>query len=199
MPAPAQPPVRTAKRALRDQVMTARRGRSPADSLAAGEAIAAHVLAWDVVRRSDTVAAYASVGSEPGTLVLLDALRAAGKRVLLPVLRADFDLDWALHDGDLVEASRGLLEPSGPRLGVGAVGDADVVLAPGVAVSGRGDRLGHGGGCYDRALARVAAAVPICVVLHADEVGLDVPTEPHDRPVTHAVTPAGLRTFDVSP
>ena len=43
-----------------------------------------------------TVAAYVSVGSEPGTGLLLDALVAAGKRVLVPVVLPDLDLDWAL-------------------------------------------------------------------------------------------------------
>ena len=197
MPTPAQPPVQPAKSALRDQILAARRQRPLAESVVAAEAIAEHVLAWDVVRRATTVAAYASVSREPGTGLLLDALRAAGKRVLLPVLRPDFDLDWAVFTGDLVSASRGLLEPSGPRLGVGAIGEADVVLSPGLAVSRNGDRLGQGGGCYDRALARVPAGIPIAVVLHEDETGIDVPTEPHDRGVTHAATPGGVRRLTV--
>lgn len=192
MPTPAQPPVAVTKAALRDQILAARRERSLSDSVLAAEAIARHVLAWDVVRRSATVAAYVSVGREPGTGLLLDALRAAGKRVLLPVLRADNDLDWCLFDGALEPASRGLLEPTGPRLGVDAIAGADVVIVPGLAASIDGDRLGRGGGSYDRALARVGAGVPIAVLLHEDETGLDVPIEPHDRRVTHVVSPAGV-------
>ena len=99
--------------------------------------------------------------AEPGTGLLLDALHAAGKRVLLPVLRADNDLDWAVYTGELVPASRGLLEPAGPLLGVTAIADADVVLVPGLAASAGGNRLGRGGGSYDRALARVGEGVPI--------------------------------------
>jgi 5-formyltetrahydrofolate cyclo-ligase len=189
---PAQPPEQSAKRAWRDQILAARRERSLSESVAVAESIADHVLAWDAVRRAVTVAAYVSVGREPGTGLLLEALQAAGKRVLLPVLRADNDLDWAVFTGELVPASRGLLEPVGPLLGVTAIADADVVLVPGLAASVGGDRLGRGGGSYDRALARVGAAVPIGILLHEDETGLDVPTEPHDRRVTHTVTPAGV-------
>ena len=199
MPAPAQPPEWSPKRALRDQVLASRRRRGSADSAADAEAIARQTMAWDVVRRAGAVAAYVSVGGEPGTRLLLDALHTAGVRVLLPVLRADFDLDWGVFTGELVAVPRGLLEPAGPRLGVGAIAGADVVLAPGLAVSSSGDRLGQGGGCYDRALARVTGEVPVAVVLHEDEVGLDVPTEPHDRPVTHVVTPAGVRRLPISP
>ena len=47
------------------------------------------------IRRAATVAAYVSVSSEPGTGPLLDRLREAGKRVILPLLLPDNDLDWA--------------------------------------------------------------------------------------------------------
>ena len=63
-----------------------------------------------------------------------------------------------------------------------------MVLVPGLAVSPTGERLGQGGGCYDRALARVPAGTPVAVVLYDDEVGVAVPTDPHDLPVGFALT-----------
>ena len=196
MSAPAKPPVPSAasvaKLSLRDQVLAARRRRPLVDSVAAAQSIAEHVLAWEVIHRAATITAYVAVGREPGTAILLERLTAAGTRVLLPVLRRDNDLDWVAFTGELVPASRGLLEPVGLRLGVSAIAEADVVLVPGLAASSAGDRLGRGGGSYDRALARVGAGVPVAVLLHEDESGLDVPTEPHDRRVTHVVTPGGV-------
>lgn len=184
--------ISTAKVALRDQVLAGRRRRPLAEGAEAAAAIASVALAWEPVRRAATVAAYVSVGREPGTGLLLESLREAGVRVLLPVLRPDYDLDWATYDGELESAARGLLEPTGPRLGTSAIATADVVLVPGLAVSVAGDRLGRGAGCYDRALARVAPGTPAAVVLYADELGLAVPAEVHDRRVTHALTPAGV-------
>lgn len=186
-----------AKTAWRDQVLTSRRRRSPAEQVADAEATARHLLAWEPVRRAATLAAYVSVGREPGTGLLLDLLAEAGTRVLLPVLQPDNDLDWAAYDGPagLVSAGRGLLEPTGPRLGVDALATADVVLVPGLAVSPCGERLGRGGGSYDRALGRVPAGTPVTVLLYDDEVGLDVPVEPHDRPVTHVATASGVRVL----
>lgn len=183
-----------AKTALRDQVRAARK-RRPLDASADFAAAVAEVaLDWTAVRDAATVAAYVSVGSEPGTGLLLDALVAAGKRVIVPVVRPDHDLDWAAYTGpaDLVTAVRGLLEPSGARLGVDAVRAADVVLAPGLAVSSDGDRLGQGGGYYDRVLPRVPAGTPVAIVLFDDEVGLAVPTDPHDVRVAYALTASGV-------
>jgi 5-formyltetrahydrofolate cyclo-ligase len=135
------------------------------------------------------------MGSEPGTRPLLDALRARGVRVLLPVLLPDNDLDWALYQGaeELAPARLGLLEPTGPRLGVDAVCTADLVLLPGLAVDpATGLRLGRGGGSYDRVLARLAAAgstARLVTLLFDAELLPGLPTEAHDRPVDAVVTP----------
>jgi 5-formyltetrahydrofolate cyclo-ligase len=184
-----------AKIAVRDQLLTTRRRRSLAEVSESALALAEHLLAVSDVRRAATVAAYVSVGGEPGTGPLLDRLRAAGKRVILPVLLPDDDLDWAVYQSpaDLVPAGRGLLEPGGDLLGTDAVATADVVLVPGLAVSPAGVRLGRGGGSYDRALGRVPVGTFTCVLLYDDEVGVDVPVEPHDRSVGFAATPGGVR------
>jgi 5-formyltetrahydrofolate cyclo-ligase len=106
---------------------------------------------------------------------------------LLPVLREDDDLDWARYDGQLAPGRRGLLEPTGPRLGVAAVADCAVVLVPALRVDRSGNRLGKGGGSYDRALARATGLT--VALLHDDELVDAVPHEPHDVPVRAVASP----------
>jgi 5-formyltetrahydrofolate cyclo-ligase len=197
VPGPAER-VAAQKTALRDQLVTARRRRPLLELRSDAEAIAEHLLAAPEVRRAATVAAYVSVGSEPGTGPLLEALHRAGRRVVLPVLLADGDLDWAAWTGDLADlasARLGLLQPTGRRLGPAAIGTADVVLVPGLAVDRSGMRLGRGGGSYDRALGRVPVGTFTCIVLHTGEIVDRVPADSHDRPVTAAVTPEGITRF----
>ena len=160
------------KRALRSRLLAERRERVRPDPLPA-------VLAADAVRAAGVVAAYVPFGAEPGGN-LPGALRAAGKRVLLPVLRPDRDLDWIEY-------------PDGVPLGVEAVLDVDLLLVPGLAVSADGMRLGRGGGSYDRVLARVAGRAPAAVLLYEGEVlaAGEVPAEPHDQRVQAVVTAAG--------
>ncbi|SEB64634.1 5-formyltetrahydrofolate cyclo-ligase [Nocardioides exalbidus] len=189
------------KDALRDQLRAARK-RRPLEAAAGFAASVAEVATeWSEVRRAATVAAYVSVGSEPGTGLLLDALVAAGKRVLLPVLMPDNDLDWGVYTGpdSIMKAARGLYEPSGARLGLDAIRTADMVLVPGLAVSSTGERMGQGGGSYDRALTRITPGTPVAVVLYDDEVGVVVPTEPHDLPVDFALTAGGVVPLRESP
>ncbi|MFF3347501.1 5-formyltetrahydrofolate cyclo-ligase [Streptomyces sp. NPDC002779] len=197
---PAEPD----KRTLRREFLAVRNRLTADDLRESAVALAGRALELPELAQARTVAAYVSVGSEPGTPALLDALRARGVRVLLPALLPDNDLDWGAYSGDgsLARVRHGgrmaLFEPSGERLGPDAVSTADVVLLPGLAVDARGMRLGRGGGSYDRVLARLerADAHPALVVLLYDtEVVEHVPAEPHDRPVHAVVTPTRVRRF----
>lgn len=192
------------KRTLRRDLLTVRSRLTAVDVQEAATALAACALGLPELAHARTVAAYVSVGTEPGTRTLLDALHARGVRVMLPVLLPDNDLDWGTYagEGSLVEVRHGgrmaLLEPVGEHLGADAVTGADAVLLPGLAVDDRGLRMGRGGGSYDRVLARLerAGADPALVVLLYDsEVVPQVPAEPHDRPVHAVVTPTGVRRF----
>jgi len=182
------------KLALRDRLLTDRRRHPLAEARADAEAIAEHLLQTPEVRRAATVAAYVSLSNEPGTGPLVEQLQALGRRLILPVLMPDGDLDWATYAGprQLAPASRGLLEPLGPRLGPEALATADVVLCPGLAVDRSGRRLGRGGGSYDRALGRVPVGTFVCTLLYDGELLDQVPTEPHDRTVTAVATPRGV-------
>jgi carbonic anhydrase len=104
------------------------------------------------------------------------------------VLCPDGDLDWAVYDGSTAPGRFGLAEPVGPRLGVDAIADCDLVLVPALLVDARGYRLGKGGGSYDRALAR-SSALTVALV-HDDELVHALPTEPHDVPVGAVATPS---------
>ncbi|WP_462188340.1 MULTISPECIES: 5-formyltetrahydrofolate cyclo-ligase [unclassified Frankia] len=148
------------------------------------------------VEAARCVAAYVGLPGEPDTAELLDRLLARGVRVLLPALRADLDLDFREHVGTLVPGALGTREPpaAAPR---GVLAEADVVIIPALAVDRAGRRLGHGGGSYDRVLARVGADVPVIAVLHDQEVLDEVPTESHDHNVKIIITPS--RTLRCEP
>lgn len=138
------------------------------------------------------------VGAEPGSPALVEALRAAGRRVLLPVVVGAAPLDWAEYTGpgSLSPARFGLLEPNGPRLGEHAIVEAVGLLVPALAVDLAGSRLGRGAGHYDRSLPLVAPGVPLVAVVRAEELVPALPAEEHDVRMTGALTPgSGVRLF----
>lgn len=183
------------KRDLRIHHSAARHARSAEDRKIQDDAVRANLRAVIHEWRPTTVAAYVPMIGEPGGPDLVASLSAQVKRILLPVLLDDFDLDWAVYEGYLAPASRGLVEPDGPRLGVSALATADLVIVPGLAASADGVRLGRGGGSYDRALARVRPITPVLMLLYDGEMVSSLPVDPHDQPVSGVITPKGLHMF----
>jgi 5-formyltetrahydrofolate cyclo-ligase len=194
MTAAAERGVAVAKARVRAAAIAARRAVPAPERAAAATQLTAAVLSLPEVGAARTVALYVSIGTEPATTELLDVLRSRDITVLLPVVLDDLDLDWAIYAGrdHLSRTARGLWEPTTPALGVDAVSRADVVVVPALAVGADGARLGRGGGCYDRALARVPAGRPVVALLYDSELLPAVPAAPHDRPVTLVLMPSGV-------
>ena len=184
------PEVGAEKAALRDRFLAARRARPVAERSAAAAAVATTLLRGLAGVRA--FAAYVPEELEPGHGRLPAAYTQLGARVLLPVVPAEGrELSWAVDTGRLGPGRFGLLEPVGPRLGPTAIGTADVVVVPALAVSRDGVRLGRGGGYYDRALRHARPGVQVVAVVFDDELVEALPGEPHDLRVTAVVTPSG--------
>jgi 5-formyltetrahydrofolate cyclo-ligase len=168
--------------------------RARADQTAESHAREAAALVSAVSKvTAATVCAYLPFGTEPGTTAFVDALADGGARVLLPVIRPEpGPLDWAEYTGEagLVPSRfRGIREPGGERLGAEAVGAAELVLVPALAVDRRGVRLGRGAGHYDRSLVFAAADAVLLAVVRDEELVGRLPGEPHDVRMTGALTP----------
>ena len=173
-------------------LLRARRAQVPQDVHQQEAEILAR-LAVDLAGGGAIVCAYVPFGSEPGSLDLLDALRKAGKQVLVPVATAASPLDWSWYhrEASLVPGSYGLREPGGDKLGPNAIAAADLVLVPALGVDRRGVRLGKGGGHYDRSLPLARTGVPLVAIVRDNELVDELPVEPHDVRVTAALTPRG--------
>jgi len=183
------------KSLLRKDLLAARAAMSVSDRKAAGHALRDTVLGVPEAGMAGTVAVYLSVGTEPDTTGLVFALWKRGSYVLLPVLLPDFDLDWASYEGpdSVVPKRYGLLEPVDPGRGTDAIQSADLVIVPALAADRHGNRLGRGGGCYDRALARVGPAVPTIALIYDHELLDEVPAGPLDQRVRMVAQPrAGI-------
>ncbi len=171
------------KDALRRQLLAAR--RRVADDVRAAEARLLSDQLEPLITGGVTVCAYVPVGTEPGSTELLDMLLRRSARVLLPVARtttADkpLPLRWGEYrPGALVPGPWGLFEPPEPLLPETALAEASLVLVPALAGAPRGGRRGRGRG----PLARL-----IAVVRDAEFVDA-LPAEPHDVPMTDALTP----------
>ncbi|WP_421844432.1 5-formyltetrahydrofolate cyclo-ligase [Mycobacterium sp.] len=181
------------KTAWREQLLAART-RVAADVRAA-EACMLRTQMTTIASGASTICAYVPVGAEPGSIEMLDALRDRAARVLLPVVRSTPNgiaspLQWGEYTpGELSRGRWGLLEPPGPWLPESVLAEAGLVFVPALAVDRSGIRLGRGGGFYDRSLTYRDPQAQLVAVVRDAELVDELPSEPHDIRMTHALTP----------
>ncbi|MEN9324618.1 MAG: hypothetical protein RL414_372 [Actinomycetota bacterium] len=125
------------------------------------------------------VASYISYGQEPQTADINSQLIQRGIKVIVPKLLPDNDLAWMklTEQGDFED-----LEKVG------------VVIIPALRVDHKGNRLGQGGGSYDRALPRFAAW-KIALLHNGEFVNLEIPHEEHDARIDAVATPTAITRF----
>jgi 5-formyltetrahydrofolate cyclo-ligase len=180
----------------RRALLSARRLVSAAVHTAEARALAESAVAA-AAGTTGPVCCYVPIGTEPGSLAVLDELRHAGHTVLLPVLPDNTTnpsaMSWACYQGpsSLVAGPHGLRQPGGPLLPPTAIASSALILVPGLAVDHRGVRLGRGAGWYDRTLPLARPGSAIVSVVRDDELVALLPSEPHDVLMTAVLTPLG--------
>ena len=151
------------KRALRREIAAQKRALSPAQIEAASADLTAQLLAHPLFRAARSLYAYLSYNQEVRTLPLIRQAQALGKRVAVPKVYGETDMRflWLDDPARIAPGAYGIPEPvdDGPEA----------------------DRLGYGGGFYDRFLA--AEPHPTIALCYAFQLLPQLETEAHDIPV----------------
>ncbi|MCF6209793.1 MAG: 5-formyltetrahydrofolate cyclo-ligase [Gammaproteobacteria bacterium] len=142
---------------LRREMRTRRRGLTDAQRTRLSEYAAACFRRHRLFHHARRVAAYLPNDGELDPMPLMALAWAMGKQVYLPVLshlRSDHLLFAPYAPGDALRENRfGIPEPVVSLRHMIDLKALDLVLTPLVAFDGQGNRLGMGGGFYDRSFA----------------------------------------------
>lgn len=159
-----------------------------------GMHLADHFMKAWVPDAEDTVSGFWPIHTEIDLKPLLWRLDGAGVTVALPrMLGPSLPLEfrsWRAGD-ELVRAKFGVQEPSSEA----EICRPNMVLVPLLAFDGAGNRLGYGGGFYDRTLAELGPETKVIGVAFAGQQVDDVPVGPEDHPLDGIVTEAGSLKF----
>ncbi|MDK4294681.1 5-formyltetrahydrofolate cyclo-ligase [Corynebacterium accolens] len=184
------------KEQLRTRLLRARRGLT-ADKRAEWTTALREQLEPELAGVS-SIAAYWPLGTEPGGADFIPWLSRRVDRVLLPITCGNGVLNWAEYKGthSMQPGQLGISEPAGPRFDSRVLCGCDLILAPAMAIDAAGNRLGKGGGYYDRALSLVPRNHPaVLAMVYPTEFLDSIPATSHDRRVEAVVTAAGIHRF----
>ncbi len=153
--------------------------------------IAAHLLAMPEYQAADTVFCFVGIAREVDTRPILEDALASGKRLCVPLCAepGHMELREVSDLCKLAPGSFGLLEPPADSPSV-AADDVDFAVIPCLTCNHLGQRLGKGGGYYDRFLSHYRGGT---VMLCPEKLIRDeIPVEPHDYPIPWVLTEKGL-------
>lgn len=180
---------------IRQQIRQRRRALTPEQQTQLALQAADRMMAYTPVLLAQTVAVFLSFDGELDTRPLIDQLWRAGKRVYLPVLHPFSPGNLLfLHyhpSSDLVVNRLKIREPKLDVRDVLPLSQLDVLVTPLVAFDVAGQRLGMGGGFYDRTLQnwRRHRLQPVGYAHDCQQVDA-LPTEQWDIPLPAVITPS---------
>jgi len=180
---------------MRVELRERRAALSPKEQADVAVAVRTRLARIVALERAQVVGGYRAIRGEVDLDAALTSLHAGGTLVTVPRVsgdRMDF-LPWS-PTSETVAGSFGIDEPiNGEPV---QFSQHDVVLVPLVAFDGTGQRLGQGGGFYDRAIAAAGAGRPLLIgVAHAFQQVRSVPVEAWDMPLDAVVTEERVHEF----
>ena len=184
---PSPDDIDAAKAVARQAAALRRAGSDPA----LGTGLTEHVLARIAFPAGATVSGYWPMNDEIDIRPLLQALAERGHTIGLPVTgrRGEALVFRAWRPNEPLLTGRfGTSHPAGPEV------TPDVLLMPLLAFDGQGNRLGYGGGFYDRTVARLPGALRIGCAYAVQELD-SLPTGPYDQRLHAIATERGVRHF----
>ena len=151
-----------------------------------------HILSASELKNATNIASYISYEFEPETSDINQRLIKDGKKVFLPRLLENNDIQWVSWDGSIENLTKveKIYEPIGDAVEV----ELDVIILPALHVDRMGNRLGQGGGSYDRALSR-SKAFKIALLHYGELTSEILPVQPHDEKVDATATPEIIVRF----
>ena len=147
------------------------------------------ILSLPEYQQTDALMAYYPLFGEPDLIPILEDALAAGKRLFLPQTDAQMQIHprQVTHLSQLQSGAFSVMEP--PESFPESM-DFPLLLMPAVAYDRRGNRLGHGAGCYDRFLAHYTGrTIGVCFSIFLLD---EVPCALHDRTADLICTEHGI-------
>ena len=179
--------VSEAKARLRTQVLTIRSGQLASDT---ANEFGSQLIKLCSQLGAKSVGIYLSFGSEPVTDAFVVAAKAAGISLSAPRTGPDSSMEFARLEGRSKSSELGFLQPIGEIV---EPDELDLIIAPALSVDNFGNRLGRGGGFFDRCLEQFEG--PVAAVVFEAELVPELPSEAHDKAVHYVVTPTRIQAL----
>ena len=174
------------KKSLRAEVRRRIKLMSDEEKQRNAATIFAKVEAAVAFTNANCIALFVAMWDEVPTTETLERWRAMGKRVVVPRVEGDVMRYYDYHPDHMAVGAFGIIEPVGDKeVEAEAI---DLMIVPARAFTPKGDRMGRGGGFYDKYMSLEGFRAVKYGVAYACQIFDSLPTDPHDIPVDKVFT-----------
>ena len=179
------------KSRIRQDVLTKRDSLGPDIRKAKDDRIKERLFSLPEFQQAPILFFFASFRSEISTFTQIAEALTLGKRVILPSVDS-MNKELRLYEikglSELSAGYMGIPEPAVTEDRERDINDVTLVIMPGAAFDPKGNRLGYGGGYYDRLLSRLRRKIPLVALAYEEQLVDSLPAGPHDIRVHMIVT-----------
>ncbi|MFQ5579365.1 MAG: 5-formyltetrahydrofolate cyclo-ligase [Nitrospiria bacterium] len=181
----------SSKREMREKLLQLREGLPVFARQEKSREIARRLVDSSEFEAADTIHFYLSNGTEVQTdAIILETLRLK-KRVIVPVVHPEdrllsFSEIAGLNPNQMQAGPFGIRQPRSPFIKEATSREIDLWIVPGLGFDIQGNRIGYGGGYYDRVLGRVKRK--IIGLAFECQVVASIPVGEQDSPVHKIIT-----------
>lgn len=186
------------KKQLRQEMRLKRSTLTESSRIKSSHKIISRLIENPIYQNSKTIMAYSSMPEEIQLKELFDDAFANDKSLSIPLIISKGTMRPVFLPTveDLVEGDFGILTVRKDKRQFVEFDEIDCIIVPGVAFDRNGNRLGLGGGYYDRFLNQVERAKRIALAFDFQIVD-EVPNEPHDEKVDLIITETETETINI--
>lgn len=179
------------KQELRTNYRELERNRPQDETKFFSKTICERLVALDDFKNAKRIGVFLPLPTEVQIDQVIEGAWKDGKTVCVPYFHPEkhyYGMSL-LNPGSALKTERwNVREPADPQPVDPA--SLDLILVPAMAFDRSGNRLGHGGGHYDRLLEHFTG-IRIGLAFH-DQIAEALPIQPHDQPVQRIITETGI-------
>lgn len=180
------------KRDLRKFMKEKRAALSKEEALQKDQAIHNKLLASSILEQAEKILIYLSFDHEIDTRPLIDRWIEEKRQVYVPVMEPETRTIYPVRIfkdyRNLPKNYYGIQEPKLDKASILEVDQLDLVIVPGLAFDKRGNRLGYGGGYYDRFIPKLSETAKTVALCYGFQMVEEVPVDPFDQKVQLILT-----------
>ena len=177
------------KHAIRREILSLRENHEETERTKKDEIIKKKLFSLPEFKKAKSVLFYVSIKGEVRTKDMIRESLKSGKKVLVPVSKVKektLEVSGIRSLKDMVPKSFGVPEPKNPK--IVSPEAIDLVIIPGIAFDGEGNRVGYGMGFYDRFLEKIRKHIPLIALAYDFQIVSEIPTHGKDVRVHKIVT-----------